>query len=86
MKSPSQESRIQNLIDLVGRVSRGDLSAQAEVTGVGDDIDALSSELNHMIQEIRARTEAQFLKQRAFFEFVLNHIPIQVVIFDRDFR
>ncbi len=39
--------------DVLLRVSRGDLNARMKATGQGDDIDAIVSEVNAMLDRLR---------------------------------
>lgn len=53
MKNFDNKERIQELIEVVMRVARGDYSVQCRLSGDNDDFDALAMGLNMMIDDLR---------------------------------
>ena len=56
MDKASEEERIDEMVEAIMRVARGDFSVQIELSGKDDEIDSLALGLNMMIDEIRANT------------------------------
>jgi two-component system, NtrC family, sensor kinase len=52
MDNTSEKDRINNMIDTVIAVARGDYSVQAELTGEQDSLDSLAIGINMMIDDI----------------------------------
>ncbi|NOQ24196.1 MAG: PAS domain S-box protein [Bacteroidales bacterium] len=57
MDKNSETVRIKEMIDVVMKVTRGDYSAQLELSDRNDNIDSLAKGLNMMIKDIRTRSE-----------------------------
>lgn len=52
-----KKDRINDIIEAIMKVGRGDFSVQVELSGKNDDIDSLSMGLNMMIDDIRETHE-----------------------------
>ncbi len=57
MDNTSEKDRINEIIEVVMKVARGDYSVQLELSDENDDIDSLAMGLNMMIDDIREKTE-----------------------------
>jgi nitrogen fixation/metabolism regulation signal transduction histidine kinase len=53
MKEKLSEERINEFIDSIIKVARGDYSVQVEVSNESDDLDALGMGINMMVDDLR---------------------------------
>jgi len=53
MDKTSGKERINEMIDTIMKVARGDYSVQVELSGQNDELDSLAMGLNMMIDDIR---------------------------------
>jgi serine/threonine-protein kinase len=58
VSSQTDSDRVERILDVLLRLAAGDLAARAEVSGVGDNIDAVAAGVNMLAEEIRARVTA----------------------------
>ncbi|HEX8792046.1 MAG TPA: protein kinase [Polyangiaceae bacterium] len=58
MNPPGDSDRVDRILDVLVRLAAGDLQARAEVTGTGDNVDALAAGINMLAEEIEARVTA----------------------------
>ena len=57
MNTTLEKDRINEMIEGVMKVARGDYSAQVELSGKNDELDSLAIGLNMMIDDIRTGVE-----------------------------
>jgi PAS domain S-box-containing protein len=72
MNERSDEERINEMIEVIMKVARGNYSNQVQLTGKNDDLDSLAMGLNMMIDDIEMKNrglEESEKKFRNFFEF-----------------
>ena len=60
MDKTSEKDHMNEIIDVIMRVARGDYSAQIERSGINDDLDSLAIGINMMINDI----ERDIIKQK----------------------
>ena len=73
MDKTSEKERINELVEAIMKVSRGDYSVQVELSGKNDELDSLAVGLNMMIDDLKAGTvELEYASNR--IEETLNII------------
>jgi len=85
MDKTSEKERMNEMIEAVMKVARGDYSVQVELSGKNDELDSLAMGLNMMIDDIRANEEG--IKQVAEeWRTTFDSITDLVAIHDKDFK
>ncbi|MFH1320769.1 MAG: PAS domain S-box protein [Bacteroidota bacterium] len=65
MKNTSEKEQINEMLDAIMKVARGDYSTQVELSGKNDNLDSLAIGLNMMIDDIKTRTvEFEYVNNR----------------------
>ncbi len=70
MDKTAEKERIDEMIEAIIKVARGDYSAQVELSGKNDEFDSLAMGLNMMVDDIRASAEALKESEEKFRTFM----------------
>jgi len=88
MDKTSGKDRINEIIDTIIRVARGDYSAQIELSGINDDIDSLAMGINMMINDIenaiikQKKTEAEIREINKQLQRIIDSSPAALMTVD----
>ncbi|GAG13092.1 unnamed protein product, partial [marine sediment metagenome] len=77
MDKTSEKERINEMIDTIMKVARGDYSVRVELSGQNDEFDSLAMGLNMMIDDVRTSTE-DLDRQRKELSTLNKHLQQEI--------
>ncbi len=82
----ADEAALSQLLEALRKVNSGDYDARIFLESADPQLDAIATEVNLLAETLQRRESAARERSTDFLEKVLNHIPIDIAIFDQDFK
>lgn len=83
MSNKTLAERVNEILDVLMEMSQGDYSVQIELSDKNDDLDALASGINMMIDDINQQRE-ELLKAFDTTNTLLEQIPVGMIVVGKD--
>ena len=92
MDKTSEKDHMNEIIDVIMRVARGDYSAQIERSGINDDLDSLAIGINMMINDIerdiikQKKAEGEIREVNEKLQRIIDSSPSAIITVTSKFR
>jgi signal transduction histidine kinase len=82
----ADDEALSQLLEVLRKMNAGDYAARMATESVNPEIHSIVAQVNHLAETLQRRENASREKPIGFLEKVLDHIPIDIAIFDQDFK